>query len=252
MIGGVQYPSADVVSNSSVFQNCFKFSQSLKGRGFSPAVPVARIWALAPEGTVRAKREPARHNHQTYFVTFQAMERKAFFRNERWAELFLSVLVRYRKEFALHDFVVMHDHVHLLVTPNGALERPIGLVKGGYSFYAKREFSWNGEIWQPGFSDHRIRDANDWDKHIAYIRKNVSSLKQPGYKFCGENAGIPLDAAPQWLKPHNSGDRDGGAEAPPLQNGSEVPPVPSGSEAQSIQSVCEATPLQSILESKDS
>jgi len=252
VIGRLQHPLAGALSTSPVFQYCSKFSWVLKGRGFSPAAPVARIWALAPEGTVRAKREPARNNHQTYFVTFQTMERKAFFRNERWAVLFLSALVRYRKEFALHDFVVMPDHVHLLMTPHGALERPVGLVKGGFSFYAKREFSWKVEIWQPGFSDHRIRDANDWDQHIAYIRKNVGSLKQPGYKFCGENAGIPLDAVPQWLKPHNSGGTDGGAEAPPLQNGSEVRPVQSGSETRSIQSVCEATPLQSILKSKDS
>src|SRR5665213_1762809 len=219
---GLQYPLAVAVSTSSIFQQSSKFSWALKGRGFSPADPVARRWALAPEGAVRAKREPARNNQQTYFVTFQTIERKAFFRNERWAVFFMSVLMRYRNEFALHDFVVMHDHVHLLLTPNGALERSIGLVKGGFSFSAKREFSWKGDIWQPGFSDHRIRDEDDWDQHVGYIRKNVNSLNQPEYRFCGENVGVALDAVPQWLKPHSSGADDGGAEAPPLQSGSDV------------------------------
>jgi putative transposase len=251
VIAGLQYPLAGAVFRSFIFQN-FEGSLALKGRGFSPAIPVVRKWALAPEGIVRAKREPARNNHQTYFVTFQTIDRKAFFRNERWAVFFMSVLMRYRNEFALHDFVVMHDHVHLLLTPNGALERSIQLVKGGFSFSAKREFSWKGDIWQPGFSDHRVRDANDWDQHIAYIRKNVGSLNEPEYRFCGEHAGIALDAVPQWLKPHNSDGSDGGAEAPPLQNGAEWLSVQSGSETQSVSSTSETMPLQSILESKDS
>jgi putative transposase len=266
----LQYPLAGAGSTSSIFQQRSKFSWALKGRGFSPAVPVGRIWALAPEGVVRAKREPARNNHQTYFVTFQTIDRKAFFRNERWAVFFMSVLMRYRNEFALHDFVVMHDHVHLLLTPNGALERSIQLAKGGFSFSAKREFSWKGDIWQPGFSDHRVRDINDWDQHIAYIRKNVLSLKQPEYRFCGEHAEVAMDAVPQWLKPLNSGGSDGGAEAPPLQNEAEAPPLQSGFEAgaiepgcetrplqsgfevRAIQSACENMPFKNILESKDS
>ncbi|HEY4355080.1 MAG TPA: transposase [Acidobacteriaceae bacterium] len=191
----------------------------MKGRGFSPA----DLWtkknrALAPEGDVRPRREPARNNQQTYFVTFQTAQRTPFFRNETWAVFFLNIVQRYRNEFQLHDFVVMHDHIHLLITPVGALERGPGLLKGGFSFLVKRELAWKGDIWQEGYSDHRIPDFEDWQHDLAYIQKNVDSLRVENYRFCGRNAGLPLDAIPQWLKPLNKRSLDGGAEAPPLQS----------------------------------
>jgi len=167
---------------------------------------------------VRPRREPARNNQQTYFVTFTTAQRTPFFRNERWAVFFLNILQRYRSEFQLHDFVIMHDHIHLLMTPTAALERTAQLLKGGFSFAAKREFTWRKDIWQQGFSDHRIRDFADWQHHIAYIQKNIDSLRAENYRFCGLNAGLPLYAIPQWLKPLDQGSMGGGAEAPPFQS----------------------------------
>jgi putative transposase len=53
--------------------------------------------------------------------------------------LFVDVLLRYRRQrkYLLHEFVVMPDHFHLLITPAEAPERSIQLVKGGFSFRAK-------------------------------------------------------------------------------------------------------------------
>ena len=113
----------------------------------------------------------------------------------------------------------MPDHVHLLITPFGAVERTVQLIKGGFSFAAKRELGWNGRLWQAGFSDHRIRDIKDYQQHIRYIRKNVESLSGVEHGFCGANMGLALDAVPQWLKPLDRQDSNGGAEAPPLQEG---------------------------------
>jgi putative transposase len=142
-----------------------------------------------------------RQRDQTYFVTFQTARRLPLFRNERWAVLFIEVWQRYLHEFELHDFVVMHDHIHLLLSPKCPLEKAVQLIKGGYSFAAKRAFKWKGEIWQAGFSDHRIRDFGDWELHIAYIAENVDSLKDEGYRFCGSGGLVPLSAVPPWLKP---------------------------------------------------
>ena len=89
---------------------------------------------------LRPKRELFRQAGQTYFITFQTAERKPFFRNERWAVALLNLIERYRNEFDLHDFVIMHDHVHLLINPHVALERVVQLLKGGFSFQAKRAF----------------------------------------------------------------------------------------------------------------
>lgn len=66
----------------------------------------------------------------------------------------------------------MPDHLHLLITPCEALEKSVQLFKGGFSYRAKRELGWSKEIWQPGFTEHRIRDEEDWLNHVEYIRQN--------------------------------------------------------------------------------
>ena len=198
------------------------FPVVVKGRDFSPAIILRSKEALASEVFVRAHREQFRKSGRTYFVSFQTADRLPLFRHENWSVLLVRMIECHRAEFQLHDFVVMPDHIHLLITPNGAVERAVQLIKGGFSFAAKREFGWNGRLWQAGFSDHRIRDVRDYQEHVRYVRKNVESLKSVEHKFCGANAGLALDAVPQWLKPLVQERLDGGAEAPPLHKGDKV------------------------------
>ena len=46
------------------------------------------------------------------------------------------------------------------------------LIKGGFSYRAKKELGVNLKIWQRGYVDHRIRDADDYRRHIEYIDQN--------------------------------------------------------------------------------
>ena len=172
---------------------------------------------------MRPNREVSRTNGQTYFVTSNTAGRKPFFRHDRWAQLFIQVLLGYRPErFLLHDFVVMPDHFHALITPQESLEKAMQCIKGGFSFRAKKELSWTGEIWIAGFSDHRIRDDEDYEVHRRYIAKNPveAELTERGevYAYCSANGRFELDAFPRGLKPGSVGVVSGGAEAPPFQN----------------------------------
>jgi putative transposase len=170
---------------------------------------------------LRPSRESGRQIGQSYFVSTQTADRKPFFRHERWATLFLDVLDGYRGAFGLHAFVLMPDHVHLLITPHESLERAVQLIKGGFSFRAKRELNWNGEVWQKGFSDHRIRDFADWEIHLNYMRMNPVKAKlcnnPDEYPYVFHVGTLVMDAVPQRLKPLGLGNCNGGAEAPPLQ-----------------------------------
>ena len=56
--------------------------------------------------------------------------------------------------------------------PAASLELAVQCLKGGFSFRAKREFKWTGGIWVTGFSDHRIRDEEDFEIHRVYIANN--------------------------------------------------------------------------------
>jgi len=92
------------------------------------------------------------------------------------AELLIDVLRSCVKagRFIVHDFVVMPNHVHILMTISGSMtvERAMQLIKGGFSFRAKRELGFQGEIWQRGFSDIRVLDESSLLQHRLYIHNN--------------------------------------------------------------------------------
>jgi putative transposase len=159
------------------------------------------IEGFSPGGNVRPPREQFRESLQTYFVSFQTAQRTPFFQRERWAVLMLKCLASYQEQLHVHDFVIMEDHLHVLMTPDVAVERAVQLIKGAFSFQARRAFEWRGDIWQPGFSDHRIRDAEDLRLHVAYIAKNVTSLAAVAREFCGTRSLLAMETVPQWLKP---------------------------------------------------
>jgi hypothetical protein len=73
----------------------------------------------------------------------------------------------------VHDFVVMPNHVHILMTVPGdmSLEKAMQLIKGGFSFRVNKELGFRGEIWQRGFSDVRIVDERSFQQHREYIEK---------------------------------------------------------------------------------
>jgi putative transposase len=167
---------------------------------------------------MRPKREAVRGNKYAYFISTQTQARKPLFRLERLARLMLSTLDHYDEtSYRLHAYVLMPDHLHLLITPFDTIEKAVQLIKGGFSFRAKRELEWAGEIWQPGFTDHRIRDEEDWLRHLGYIRMNPVKAKLVGDGDVYEFMGFPREDFPQGLKPRDSGAPDVRAEARTLQ-----------------------------------
>jgi putative transposase len=78
------------------------------------------------------------------------------------------------KRIVVHDFVVMPDHVHILMTVPGemSLEKAMQLIKGGFSFRTSKELGFRGEIWQRGFSDVRVVDERSFQQHREYIESN--------------------------------------------------------------------------------
>ena len=116
----------------------------------------------------------------------------------------------------------MPDHFHLLITPLTSLERSVQFIKGGFSHRAKIELQSNLEIWHRGFSDHRIRDAEDYEIHVQHIRLNpVKKLLceiPSAYPYCSAYPGWKFDSIPQGLKPPGKFGPTGTAEAVPLQS----------------------------------
>ncbi len=101
---------------------------------------------------------------------------RALLQSERNATLFIEVLRSYaaKRKFRVHDFVVMPDHVHLLLTVGSdmTIERAMQFIKGGFSYRLKKELGYSGEVWQRGFSEVRIQDERIFLQHRQYIAEN--------------------------------------------------------------------------------
>jgi putative transposase len=143
----------------------------------------------------------------TYFITASAYEKQSLLQSDRMANLFIAVLLHYQEnsKYHLHEFVVMPNHFHLLVTPIPpvTLEKSIQFIKGGFSHRARKEFGFDGEVWQTSFYDRRVRDANEYAAFCHYIHMNPvrRGLAATGEAFPFGSARLKLDEVPQWLKP---------------------------------------------------
>jgi REP-associated tyrosine transposase len=146
-----------------------------------------------------------------YSVTASAWGHRSLFQSERMANLLINTLTHYRREqkYLLHEFVVMPDHMHVIFTPCGiTLESAMQFVKGGFSYRVKQVLGIDAEVWERGYVDHRIHDANDYDQHVLYVRNNpvqagLVKLAEE-YPYSSAHQGIELDPGPQGLKPRIS------------------------------------------------
>ncbi len=130
----------------------------------------------------------------TYFITTATHNRRRLFQVESNAALLLETLDHYRASYLLHAYVVMPDHVHLLITPKGVtLERTMQLIKGGFSHRLASRLP----VWQRGFTDHRIRDNADYKTRRNYLHQNPVEAhlceKPDAYAFSSTNPTLPLD-----------------------------------------------------------
>jgi len=102
----------------------------------------------------------------------------------------------------------MPEHFHMLITPSVTLERAIQFIKGGFSYRVKKDLQSSMEVWQTGFSDHRIRDAEDYRIHVGYIYRNPVGKKlveiAADYSYCSAFPASVKDEVPQWLKPQQN------------------------------------------------
>jgi putative transposase len=168
----------------------------VSGHGFSRAEDLERRnWALAPAMAIPSRNagpESILSLSRIFFTTTKTSMGKRLFQSERNAMLLIDVLRSYvaARKFFLHDFVIMPDHVHLLMTVPGdmTIETAMQLLKGRFSYRLKREFHYLGEVWQRGFSEVRADDKDGFLRYRGYIAQNpVKSglADSPGqYPYC--------------------------------------------------------------------
>jgi putative transposase len=112
----------------------------------------------------------------SYFVTTKCWEGRTIFQVAQNAEILVETLFHYGDSgaYLLHEFVIMPDHMHLLLTPGKetSLEKAMQLIKGGSSHRIHKARGSKMEIWQVGFYHWTMRDAEDWEAKVHYIWMN--------------------------------------------------------------------------------
>jgi putative transposase len=142
---------------------------------------------------------------RTFFITSVTAQRKTIFARDTAAYLLVDIFLHYRKQkkYLLHDFVIMPDHFHALITPSDeiSLERAVQFIKGGFSFRLKS----SQLVWQASFKNHRVRDTEDFTSHREYIWSNPVRArlvtKPEEYPYSSAQGKFDLDPAPPGLKP---------------------------------------------------
>jgi putative transposase len=156
-------------------------------------------------GCLRHRTSPG----STYFVTTKAWQNVSVFQVSQMAEVVISKIVEYRdrENYLLHEFVLMPNHLHLILTPTESvsLEKAIQLIKGGSSHEIYRVRGNKMQIWQSGFHESRVTDWMDCKKKADYVRFNpvVAKLvdRPQDWPFGSASGKCQLDPIPQGLKP---------------------------------------------------
>ena len=124
---------------------------------------------------------------QSHFVTFSCYRRQPFFNSPSVYDLFPICLERTRRRFELrvYGYVVMPEHVHILVSEpdKGTLADAIHYLKlsftkrlrsqvGAQKKGANLGHPETGSFWQARYYDRNIRNAREFTVKLRYIHRN--------------------------------------------------------------------------------
>jgi putative transposase len=119
------------------------------------------------------------HSGQAHFLTFSCYHRLPLFAEMQMENAFLGVLeqIRCRFEMRVFGYVVMPEHVHLLVSePAGKLlSRAMQILKTTVTIQARQEnkrAAGGPPFWQPRYFDHNVRNHAGFVTQLRYIHRN--------------------------------------------------------------------------------
>src|SRR5436309_9880987 len=122
----------------------------------------------------RRKLPHWKYDNSIYFVTWRINKNQPKLRGEE-RELITRALKHFDlQRYSLFCFVVMDDHVHVLVRPHK--EQPLAKILHSWKSYTahklQRDFVRKGSIWQDEYFDKIIRNEQEFYSVAKYILNN--------------------------------------------------------------------------------
>lgn len=141
-----------------------------------------------------------------YFVTTTVKDRRPLFTDPVKCQVLLDCLkfLRSASGHKIHAYVIMPDHVHLIVTPK--IRKTISQVMHSFKIYTSRQIGLltqsTGGIWQPRFYERALQNGEEAQNALDYIHVNpvrsglVSNpveYQWSSYRACTRGEPIPIE-----------------------------------------------------------
>ncbi|ABF43462.1 protein of unknown function DUF1568 [Candidatus Koribacter versatilis Ellin345] len=144
----------------------------------------------------------------THFITAPTFHRKRLFQNQKYGDLLTETLLSFRESYPvqIHDYVIMPDHVHVLLTIYGDLPANDAMQKLQRHFAEQvaQQFGYNGEVWETSFHNDQVNNAEDCARCVKKIHSNpvrVGFCDKPGeYRMSSKASRWVLDPLPENLR----------------------------------------------------
>jgi len=117
------------------------------------------------------------YSNRVVYITTNTHRRLPLFTNEQRISLIYGSInkVYQRYKFVINGFVIMPNHLHLLIiSQNNDLSDIMHDIKGNITseIFNKEHLQSQFPIWQKGFYDHVIRNEKDLVEKLNYIHSN--------------------------------------------------------------------------------
>ena len=140
------------------------------------------------------------HSGQAHFLTFSCYHRLPLLAEMHMEGVFLAALeqVRRRFGFRVFGFVVMPEHVHLLISEpeNGLLGKAMQMLKTRVAIEARKK-GWRKAgvqpFWQERYFDHNVRNHAGFVTQLRYIHRNPVTRG-----LCNEKENWPWSSFRAW------------------------------------------------------
>ena len=110
-----------------------------------------------------------------YMVTTATVDRKPIFKNKTLANILLKAIWfgKTQNWYHLLSFVIMYDHLHLIIVPNRKnISRCMKSLKGYSARRINIKLGDRGSVWQSGFYDYILDSEEKILRRMLYIEEN--------------------------------------------------------------------------------
>ena len=144
----------------------------------------------------------------TFSVRCATRHLQAALQSDRAAALLVAVVYDLRElgTFQVHEFVVMPEHFHLLITvrPGTTIESAVQMIKQEFVSRAENQLGLLSPVWQEGFSEARLDGLHSFSEARQYIQSNPVArglvVDAGQYPFSSANGSFELDPLPLKLR----------------------------------------------------